>query len=935
MQRTTLLLGLAAALVVGALALLLTGPGAEPTTSAGGPAAETAGPSDAASASLASVSDEGVAAGAAATRASADAPATAREAITAQAQASEVESSGPFLIGRVVDPAGRGIPNAELRFSNGADIDGPRAIRLIGAVVSRSKSGTTDDQGHFRIEDPGLDAVAIDIEADGYQPLEIEDYELPKGGGDRYLDNLILAPGVVLEGRVVDTSGKPVAEAELALVDARRGFVFEVGEEATPDAVTGPDGAFSIDRLAPGEWSLQVLAEGYPMRVFKGSAAEAGLQPVLTLEIPIGAKIRGYAVGYPEGRHADYEVAAFPVEAMDFMRFASAGQATAKLDAEGRFEIAGLDPDRMFRVELTEPRSGGFAFMGGGAKRSQSVETAAGVDEVELAFLEPASVRFKVVDEQSGAPVERFEASLGLAFNQRKLEDESGEPISFHAGGEARFGGLFEEDFEIFDRSSPRLKVNAAGYADLSFDVEGLENGVDLDLGEIRITPAPPVVVVVRDARDGDPIENATVDLRPAEIDGEWFEMLEAQGQRRRAKTGPNGRAEVTSYPGVLSILEVRKGGRAPFVKTDVLVERSPLELEVELGPGGDVVVRVVDDTGTSIGGITVEHRGPGETETRGTRSTSSRRGAKFRNLEPGEHSFRVSEGDDGRRWRRPNRGDEEEPWTLARVVHDGETELTLRVESTRAAYGLVRSRGRALAGAEVTASRLPEERGEREEALDRMQVSGGGNWRDPSATTDGAGEWRVDGLESGWYAAIVEHESRSMREVVPFEVRGAEVRVDIDLSTTVVRGRVVDRDGVPVAGVEVRAGAPGQGSRSRRGQDWNPFVAMGVDVVEVGGGAAAAPEEGTTGADGTFELEGLPAGVELAVNASGRFVQPDESEPFWLEADEVRDGIELVVSPAGALRVVSEAADEEATYRFVNVTATYLGELEEGQPPL
>jgi protocatechuate 3,4-dioxygenase beta subunit len=864
---------------------------------------------------------------------------------TAATRAEEPEEpTGPFLIGRVVDPNGRGVAGATVSFSNGADIMGPSTMRVFGAVVRQAKSGESDASGRYRVEDPGLARPTIEVSAAGYAPYEESDLALQPGSGDRTVADIVLSPGAILSGRVLDSSGMPVAGAELALVDPDdRAAFFNVGERAVADATTDETGAYRLDRLAVGPWAVQVSAEGYPLRMFRGSTEVPGPQATLDFELPVGVSIRGVAMGVPADRSEVVQVRATPAGAMPFAAMAGAGTTSVELGPDGSFELGGLTPDKEYTLELTEPGSGMFAMMGAGAKRSKSVRVMAGDEAVVLEFRPPAAVAFQVIDGKTGQPVERFEAFLGAPFNQRSLNDASGEVLTYHADGRAVFADLYADDYQMFGSTDVRVRIDAPGYVSASVDLDEIVEGEQQDLGRIEVEVAPIVRVVVRDVEDGDPISNARVELRPLPPEGKsrrgFMRGMDLAAQSSKVKTDASGVAELQGIPGVTCKLTVDKGGRAPYVRSDVLVDAAGVEYQVELGPGGDLVVVVTDERGVELPGVEVEHRGPGDEGTRGQRSTSSRGEARFRDLEPGEHAFRVV-GDDGMRrvvarMAGSAEGDEDD-WTKIAITHGADLRLTLVVESRYSVSGVVRELGRALVGASVSVERLEGGSEDDRSALARLRNSKPG-WGRSGARTDAQGAYRIDDLEPGNYALVVGHEGRAMNDVVEFEIASGDERLDLDLGRTVVRGRVLDELGRPVAGVEVEAfpaSSADRRSRSRWG-DFDTFDALGLDVVDVdGGGVRVDAGEGTTARDGSFELFGLPTGLELKLRARSELVLPGLSEPFELDENQELDGLEIPVRTAGSI-LVRLVADDQAEERtsFLQVRAT-LELTEDGSEP-
>ncbi|QDU68317.1 carboxypeptidase-like regulatory domain-containing protein [Engelhardtia mirabilis] len=864
-------------------------------------------------------------------------PDSRRSAAKALDEAAEqTKPTGPLYRGRVLDPSGQGVPEALVRLKSQEAGRASGMLGVLGNIITPSKSAVTDSMGRYEIESPGGSTVDVEVEADGYAPFERSDIELPVTTSVPFED-LVLEPGTILWGTVTDDIGSPIAGAELQLVDPEQGFNFNFGPGGSvADTVTDENGGFELAQLEVGAWGIRIEAEGYPIRVYRGSTEAPGrVRSPLRFEIPRGGTIRGVAVGLPEVKVEDLRVVARPSEGATFMAMASGSAPQVELGEGGSFEIGGLDPDREYEVELVEKGRGAFAMMGGGANRSESVSVLPGAEGVELVYRQPASVSFAVVDAASGKPIERFTARLGMAFNQRRLEGADGEEKTFHAGGRDEFSDLFPSDFQFFGNrgdSGVRLSIEAEGYAAGREDVEGIEEGASIDVGTISLRAAPLIRVHVTDLNDGEPLRNARVRLTPqptedADSPNGWMERMDLANQVKKTKSDDDGWAEIQSIPDVPCTLEVDRAGYAPHQIADLVVGSSPVELEVALGEGGDVEVFVVDRRGERLAGVIVERRdADDEDDSSGTRNTSKRNGARFRNLTPGTHSFRVSNGDNSGRnnWRRARGGDDDEGWTMVSVSHGSSQELTLEARATSTMVGRVRQAGRTLASAKVRAQRL-DEGDDVEEQLARMTGSRGW-WGGDSADTNGSGEYRLEGLEVGTYTVSVSHDSRALAWTTTVEVTDGEVTANFDLPLCAVEGRVVDSEGRGIAGVRVRA-LPESRRFQSLDRDNGGFSRSGIDVVDVGvvgaSGPRASDDRGLTDAQGHFRLEGLTAGARLVARADGDTVTSAVSAVFELAEDEVKTGIELVVEQAGTIVVQPQSGGEDSTgFSFVRVVA-------------
>ena len=123
----------------------------------------------------------------------------------------------------------------------------------------------------------------------------------------------------------------------------------------------------------------------------------------------------------------------------------------------------------------------------------------------------------------------------------------------------------------------------------------------------------------------------------------------------------------------------------------------------------------------------------------------------------------------------------------------------------------------------------------------------------------------------------------------------------DVDLPITRISGRVVDNKRVPVEGVDLSILLEEDGRRLRDSLLGSGEKAQSSTELE---------RRATTDVDGRFEARGVLADRPLVLVARGKQIRTTRSEPFTVEVDGVRDGIELVVRPAGTLRVTVTRPD-------------------------
>ena len=162
-----------------------------------------------------------------------------------------------------------------------------------------------------------------------------------------------LTPGANVRGRVVNSSGQPVAGATIRLIAPRASIAFaQAGGGRTRD-----DGSFELVRLAAGEWTIELESPAsplvvrppllyYPGVIDRGSAKTITLAPGKTLDnvnfvLPdLSANTLTLRVSSPEP--AVGNAAAAVIRASPLMT------ARVGLDAYGIGRLGGLLPGRYF-----------------------------------------------------------------------------------------------------------------------------------------------------------------------------------------------------------------------------------------------------------------------------------------------------------------------------------------------------------------------------------------------------------------------------------------------------------------------------------------------------------------------------------------------------------------------------------------------------------
>ncbi len=867
----------------------------------------------------------------------------------------EVADGTPLLVGRVTDKFENPLEGARVRLLT------PHSIFSDAPSEHGGIEALTGADGRFEIAATRAGTATISVRASGFSPLEKSQVPIP-AGRRHDLGDFVLHAGAILSGQVVDSNGRPVEGAELHLASARAGFFASevlMSRLREPLSVTGVDGSFRVDELACGHWQILVQSETEPWAVFEGDAEVPGAEVFgLEFRLPPSATIAGRVLGVPPDKVGRVVVRARPLiddlsRIDDLSSHSRRGVRTAGLENDGTFLLPGLQMDEQYDLQVRDTATGEHAFFGGAA-RSDSVRARAGDRGVELIFNLGARLAFVVADARSGERITTMEVFAGMDW-PLPVRGEDGRVRREFPEGRVEVSELFPRK----DKNSVTLRIRATGYADYVREGILLEPGSDLDLGRIELEPVPVVVVTVVDDRSGLPVEGARVNLRRqplpaaegvfsigAEVSiGEDVGDIDiGGGEGSRARTDANGVAVLTSIEGETCQLRVESEGHAPALIDGLVLPRGQrIAQEVRLLRGGSVVVDVVDNEGGPVPGVEVEHRPPGRSQgtvvfgdLHGGRHVTDAEGVVvFEHLEPGLHAFRIAEraggpagffGESSIVMIGGPSDDGEEPWSEVEITEDAQRELTLVAPPRGRLEGRVREGGIPLAGATLRLNRRDESGGAAPGRIQMMGMLGGGG---PSTESDGDGHYSFEGVKPGEYALEITHPARVLPAIRELEVeeRGGEVfaRFDVELTVSVIEGRIADRDGNPLGNVEVWAERVQSGPSATI---VSHFVMIGGDdegeSVTMGGGSAG--KRVRSAEDGTYRLRGVPADVELIVKADAKFFEAAQSESVHVAPDQVRREVDLSLEGAGQIEVSVTAPDGSARGMCMCI-ATFQGE--------
>ena len=792
------------------------------------------------------------------------------------------EAGGKRLRGRIVDQLGAPVSGARVRVS--ADFGN-------GFVFGTNERPwvETDGDGQFETEWFVSHKLSVEVLARSFAKLK---ESVVFGGED--LGTFELEPGVIVRGVVIDSQGLPVEGAGVSFEERREGIGFLISvNEQEPEEHTAADGSFELGTGLVGPWVIKATHEMHPAGTIEGESDRAGTHPdLVTIQLPRGSSITGYVEGYRAD--VDCFVSAVPGDGVQFMNMGSVR--TCAVDAAGRFEIHGLALETGYSLDLMEGE-GAEGWLG--EPLGETVKARSGDTGVVLRMQAARGVRFRVVHQGTGAPIESFTAKAGSWWTE-PLEDESGAVITHHEGGRAEFSNL-----NVTDGDSALLQIFSEGFEPYTLGGIQLPEAGVLDLGDVALKPAPILEVKVLSDATSLPVQGARVTLSvPGEDVEEWMSSsglgdssFDARMENRSKRTDAEGIARVTVVPGQPVVMTV---SHRLYAQLSLPAQSYGAdEVLVRLLKGGEVQVKVLDASGAPVGrDVIVDRRfAAGNGPTYLSKGTDMRSLATFKNLRAGLHEFRVAdERESGSIAYLPMGGEpgpeeEAEAWVSVEVGEGSKTEIVLQREARGVLFGRVTEGGAPLARASL---RLDAWRGEERspsEGFDSRIFFG----VDDDVQSGSDGSFRLKDHKVGEYELVISHPRRVMDDKVRLTLTPGEMELNVDLHVTAIEGVALDQDGEPVEGLEVTIQRAHDSSSESAGAGM--IITPSSWPVHFGAGSPT-----RTDAGGRFMVRGVATGCELTLKLSGGRYQPELVSLEPLRPNEVRSDVRVVVSEGGGI---------------------------------
>jgi len=521
-----------------------------------------------------------------------DADADASEDIPGEV--SEPTTGNARVVGFVLDAAQRPVQGATVKLSMDAMMGESLAMDWFANKETSGKflTTTTDAKGAytFRGVDPGRNYYMMANHPE-YSAVQEEGLRVPKSGEVRAPD-LILRTGSVFRGYVSDTTGAPIADAEIN-IDSAYMMSFEMASPDRLSARTDGQGFFEFKNVSAGPRTISAWADGFERQIHhdRTFTGETGEVQEMNFTLNLGQPIVGRVFG-PDNE----PVAGAKIYAINYgSNVQSRGETLS--DEQGNFQINGLAQSSYILMVQAK-----------GYRMARQNRVAAGDVNVELAMLRQSSLTGRVYDLATNAPVRDFKVSL-LHVNTA-IPIQGSAPMTYEPT-EVRetIRGSEDGSFTLVgvDPGTFAIKVTASGYASTVTDSFTVVDGSGAPPLAIALTKGGSIRGRVVDGATGKPIAGATIATRDGDLpeamatDPFLQDMVAARVTERKVRSGSEGMFEAKLLnPGRYRLQIEHPDYTSGWIVDVVVVQSQTNDVgSVQLMPGGTVEGKVVDATGT------------------------------------------------------------------------------------------------------------------------------------------------------------------------------------------------------------------------------------------------------------------------------------------------------------------------------------------------
>lgn len=744
---------------------------------------------------------------------------------------------------------------------------------LEGSVVSAEpqtpvggharRSGMLDAQG--RVKFRGLPAHLewkLTAEPERWATLHSESIELSAGTTARH--SLTFELGARLAGFVVDTSGAPIAGAEVTWGEPWRG----PDDSSIVERVQADEGGrFAMYGLTPQTGSLMGISSDHLSTGFEAlRLQDRDMLENLELRLPRSFGVTGRVLmpdGQPaEGAKVIVHHDSTSTKVSDGRSWGMSGGETVSA-ADGTFHVGGMF-DGKCDVYAKRTEADGVSL------RASIEQVPTGTETLELKLAHPCGLSVRLVSSSgvviSNAEVraEPHQPSSGMQFAPGGLNDAEHSGLYSNAGdavGIYRFPTAWEGFFEI--------GVVAEGYVQVEQPLIVANDGSTVF--DVELATSSQVSGVVLDP-DGAPVRNAEVSIQDPS-DRNYGTSIFALGFSSKAdRTGADGRFRISDIKAGSFIVVATHDQWADSEPIDVILSAgsSRNDLTIQLRRAGAIQGVILDDAGRPEPGRSVTAMDL--SSMRGVEQTSDANGEfRFEGLTPG--TFQV----------------------VAHAELDDSSELTFAEQMTRQQFV-----NTSVSEGEVSEVVLGSPAGSRTRVHGRVTRSGvtihegivlvlsGLDSSDGFAAADvgadGTYSVEVSAQEEARVAYMRDPEVGISFDVIVEIPAADEWRFDVQLPEGSIHGRVINSQGDPAGMLAVS-------------------LASGLDAL--GRTGPAIQRSAMTKPDGTFRFDDLePGSYDLRIRPYAfLFASPKDVAPY------LQTGIEIdEASPTRELSIQLEA---------------------------
>lgn len=784
------------------------------------------------------------------------------------------------------------------------------------APQTETETGAESGNGPVEAREAGLgddQKQPSRVEAEAPQPLSAEPEDKNTAGrGD-----------LTVTGRVIDTSGAPIADAKVAMIRAMEipgastflvsGDFNRLMESRAPNTQTDAEGRFTLFRRKPGKFTLTASHPEHPRAQMPAELTEGSKSVAdLVLTMPRGAAVSGTVLGIPADaelvvaarkrgpvnpsapEEATGPTANLSVEIGDVLADSGIkippGERTAEVGIDGSFDIRGLDPSAKCELRVFELLNDRYV------PRSEPLEVVPPLGSATLRYQAGATITARLVDASTGEPIR--DAKIRAGFNRSMKVGDIEVPIGRlrqrqeapDSEGLVLLTGLQGGG----DRGGYAIEFDAEGYLLQKVDDIDLAPGKVTNLGTLRFALAPIVSLRVLDAATGKPIEGAEVRLGGG---GEFrgFEAsnggnfvvasetvaigstespggprAERSKTRETLETDAQGVAETPAQPGMLRY-RINAEGYGPLRDEIDIAQSGRSQRTVELSRAATLAVTVVDARGVPVAESSL--RVGAESIDSRREKTDENGQAIFENLPAGEvtvalrgksaagngSSFSFQIDTGGGAVTVGDRDLSSETVTLL----PGEVRELRIVQPDRAnVTGVVTLDGAPLQGATISYQpQDPNQNAESQAAQDMINTRVAGLLGGMGgAKTDADGRFELENVEIGAGVLSINHPDLAMGAKEPIQIADGTNERTIALVTTRLTGRIIDAQGRPVGGARVTVSKDSQG-----GAQIEAMISFSSDTL--GDFGIRSGDSVETDQDGRFEISGIAPNTDLAVS--------------------------------------------------------------------